>query len=426
MVRTEVNIYLPCAGALIKSEDGNAIGKAIAVVRSWIQESGQDWKIRYCLTDDSAAEQRAVQIAFPEDNSVYGRVEHLFCKWHSKQTLDRQIHGDILNAANEHLKAALFNRRSEAGCLESINAALDSIPDGTTITRKKKPWDPRKYIQNEWLATRRAWANYNRVHEHILMQIGTTGANEGWHNTLKTALGLRKHQNSHYSFAGVIQTFEDCARLVDNRVARMKNQWKTKQLSLATPYPWLKLFPFPAQVILADNLKLAEQRQMEESKPIRSPDLQGECDCVEFRKWNLPCEHMLELWIFTGSQLEPNWEKYSSMFDDQMFDVYEGKKVDIAIIEAGHDSQGEHYLNRVLARSKVDVDETANRIKDRRFALEDQMRQAGIPAENVERMMGAFNRAYAVAVRHLESIDQEALLMLSNRLEDSDHDAGAN
>jgi len=114
------------------------------------------------------------------------------------------------------------------------------------------------------------------------------------------------------------------------------------------------------------------------------------------------------------------------MFDDQMFDVYEGKKADIAIIEAGYDLEGEYYLNRVLARSKVDVDETANRIKDRRFALEDQMRQAGIPAENVERMMGAFNRAYAVAVRHLESIDQEALLMLFNRLEASDHDAGVN
>jgi MULE transposase domain len=44
MVRTQANIYLPCAGALIKAEDGNAIGKAIAVVRSWIQELGQDWK----------------------------------------------------------------------------------------------------------------------------------------------------------------------------------------------------------------------------------------------------------------------------------------------------------------------------------------------------------------------------------------------
>ena len=222
------------------------------------------------------------------------------------------------------------------------------------------------------------------------MQIGTTGANENWYNTLKTALGLGKHQNSHFSFAGVIQTFEDCARIVDNRVAKMKNQWRTKQLSLATPYPWRKLFPFP---ILADNLKLAEKRQMEESQPIRSLN-----DCVEFRRWNLPCQHMLELWIFTGTPLEPNWEKYSSMFDDQMFDVYEGRNVGIAMIEAGQDEQGEHYMNRVLARSKMDVNETANRIKDRRFALEDQMRQAGIPVANVERMMNAFKRAYAVAV----------------------------
>ena len=95
------NIYLPCAGALVKSEDGNTIGEAMVVVRSWLRELGQDWKIRYCLTDDSAAEQRAIQIAFPEDDSVYGRVDHLFCKWHSKQTLDRNLHGDILNAVNE-------------------------------------------------------------------------------------------------------------------------------------------------------------------------------------------------------------------------------------------------------------------------------------------------------------------------------------
>ena len=33
MVRTEVNIYLPCASALIRNEDGNAIGKAMSIVR---------------------------------------------------------------------------------------------------------------------------------------------------------------------------------------------------------------------------------------------------------------------------------------------------------------------------------------------------------------------------------------------------------
>ena len=48
---------------------------------------------------------------------------------------------------------------------------------------------------------------------------------------------------------------------------------------------------------------------------------------------------MPELWIFTGTPPEPNWEKYSSMFDDQMFDVYEGRSVGIAMIEAGQDEQ---------------------------------------------------------------------------------------
>ena len=40
MVRTEVNIYIPYAGALITSEDGNVISKAIAIVRSWIKDLG--------------------------------------------------------------------------------------------------------------------------------------------------------------------------------------------------------------------------------------------------------------------------------------------------------------------------------------------------------------------------------------------------
>jgi MULE transposase domain len=410
MVRTEVNIYLPCAGALIQSEDGNSIGKAMSVVRDWTkEESGQDWKIRYCLTDDSAAEQRAVQIAFPKDDSIYGSVQHFYCKWHSKMTLDRQLSGEQLRQANEHLKAALFSRRTETGCDESIQAAIDSIPNGTKIRRRGKDWDPKKYIENEWKATKKHWANYARQDDYILRQVGTTGANEGWHNTLKTAMGLRKNANSHYSLAGVIQTFQDCARVVDNRVSKDKIKWKTKQLSLCAEYDWLKLFPLPAQVILADNFKLAESRQMEESQPIRAPlGPEDECDCVDFRKWNLPYQHMLELWIFIGNDIEPNWDKYASMFDEQMFDVYEGRKVDIAMVEVGQDSQGEHVLNRILARSKFDLDETANRIKDRRFALEDKMRQSGIPIQNIERMMRAFNRAYASAVRHLEGMSLEA------------------
>jgi hypothetical protein len=49
------------------------------------------WKIRYALTDDSAAEQRAINFAFTEQDNekfgnVFGEVEHLR-RWHCKQTL---------------------------------------------------------------------------------------------------------------------------------------------------------------------------------------------------------------------------------------------------------------------------------------------------------------------------------------------------
>ncbi|KAF8856719.1 hypothetical protein BDZ45DRAFT_675324 [Acephala macrosclerotiorum] len=136
MVRTEVDMRLSCAGALIDGEDGNTIGQAIITLRHWIEELALVWQIHYALTDDSAAEQRAFQIGFPPTNpGVYGRVIHLFCRWHFMQTCDRKLSGDLLRDANKHIKAALFGRRSEAGCIESIQAALDSIAEGTIIRR---------------------------------------------------------------------------------------------------------------------------------------------------------------------------------------------------------------------------------------------------------------------------------------------------
>jgi hypothetical protein len=62
-----------------------------------------------------------------------------------QNTLDRNLHGDILNAANVHLKAAFFNRRSEAGSLESINTALNSIPIPIdTYHSKREALGPQK------------------------------------------------------------------------------------------------------------------------------------------------------------------------------------------------------------------------------------------------------------------------------------------
>jgi len=83
-------------------------------------------------------------------------------------TLDRQLSGEQLRLVNEHLKAALFSRRIEVGYDESIQAALDSISDSIKITRRKKQWDLKKYIREEWQAIKASWANYARQDEYIL------------------------------------------------------------------------------------------------------------------------------------------------------------------------------------------------------------------------------------------------------------------
>jgi hypothetical protein len=85
-------------------------------------------------------------------------------------------------------------------------------------------------------------------------------------------MGHGKHQNSTYSLAGVIQTFEDCARTVDNRYTVARRERDTKDLSLCTQFSWLKQFPFPAEIIPSYNFYKAETRQLEESQPIKPLD----------------------------------------------------------------------------------------------------------------------------------------------------------
>jgi MULE transposase domain len=404
MCRTEVGIQLPAAGALLASENSDIIAGALKEVGGWIQDLQKEWAVRYFMTDDSAAEQKAVKLAFGE-----GEVTHLLCRWHCKETLNRQLKGQELKEANKHLMAALFDRRSVAGCDESIQAALDSVPDDLVLKRNGKDWYPKKYIEREWKNTKEKWANAYRVHEYILMQIGTTGANESWHLVLKTALGLPKSANSTYSLAGVIQTFEDCSRNIDNRVVKALRQWRTKELTLCDQFNWLKRYPFPAQIILAKSIQLAEERQAENSQPIDGLDERGECDCTHFRKWYLPCQHMLEQYMFGRQDVEPNWDKYASLFAEQKFDVYERKNVDIDIIEVGQGSQGDRTMERAMARSKLDLDETANRIRDRRFFIQDRLAESRMPVEKAERVMRGFNQMYASMMRKLDKLTMDEL-----------------
>ena len=48
----------------------------------------------------------------------------------------------------------------------------------------------------------------------------------------------------------------------------------------------------------------------------------------------------------------------------------------------------------------------------RMLGLEDRIRQSGMPVENAERVMRAYNRSFAVAIRQLQSLSLDALLAI--------------
>lgn len=108
---------------LAQTEDGDILAETLKVFKKWSKR----WLLRYMLTDDSAAEQKAVREAFPDLDAGEQEVTHLLYLFHSDQTLKRNFKGDKLKKTFRYMHSALHYRCTEVGCLESILAAKNSL-----------------------------------------------------------------------------------------------------------------------------------------------------------------------------------------------------------------------------------------------------------------------------------------------------------
>jgi hypothetical protein len=66
-------------------------------------------------------------------------VTHLLYRWYSEQTLKRNLSGNKYKKYLEHLMTALYPRRTQPRCEESVRQAIEICPD------KEKA----KYIEKE-------------------------------------------------------------------------------------------------------------------------------------------------------------------------------------------------------------------------------------------------------------------------------------
>ena len=85
MIRHEYGNWIPGAHMLSEYEDGDIIVAFLTHLRCWCGGNG-DGQPRYFVTDDSAAEQRAVELAF-KDLTGDTSIEHFLCRTYSEQTL---------------------------------------------------------------------------------------------------------------------------------------------------------------------------------------------------------------------------------------------------------------------------------------------------------------------------------------------------
>ena len=76
---------------------------------------------------------------------INGEMEvlHFLCRTHSERTLNRKLAGPACKNAKKHLYDALYCRKKEIGCDNSLKKALKLAPMGK-----------RQYIEREWVLTK--------------------------------------------------------------------------------------------------------------------------------------------------------------------------------------------------------------------------------------------------------------------------------
>ncbi|KAK9319312.1 hypothetical protein V1517DRAFT_332998 [Lipomyces orientalis] len=87
--------------------------------------------------------------------------------------------------------------------------------------------------------------------------------------------------------------------------------------------PQLIRFPLPVQKLIVEELDALRHMRDDDSDRIDEDNVQ--CDCLFFRKYYLPCRHILLADRTYEILTEDHWNNFGVMFENRGFDVYEGR-----------------------------------------------------------------------------------------------------
>ncbi len=158
-------------------------------------------------------------------------------------------------------------------------------------------------------------------HSTLLLQVPSTNAVESWHASLKHGV---KADMAKWSLCGTIQHLANVAVIWDRKADKKEAEFCTKHLADTVFWPGTRKLPYPVQLLVFRE-KAAGQRLLDDGVDLRPLEDDFSCDCLFFRQYNLPCQHVWQQEKLLGGVLtEDVWDRYAFMFEDCGFEIYEG------------------------------------------------------------------------------------------------------
>ncbi|KAJ3401027.1 hypothetical protein HDV05_000704, partial [Chytridiales sp. JEL 0842] len=313
------------AHGYIQSESIAAITHVLKTVGLFVLDAvGRMWIPRFMLTDDSSAEEGAIDDAFNEImndttataelrlrrreevetrgiSSAFAGINGesnpttvLKCVVHTGRTFQKRF--PVGTPAYGSLVNAMYST-TKIGCEERLAEAFLSLSEDAK--KRNETWFTRRLMASK------QWGMWSRQHIPLLLQIKSTNSVEGFHKDLKHTPGKMKlgQKNSMIEvLRRCVEFSEKQSQRSDGRAFdRISKAFKETQI-----YPFLKSLP--------ECLQKEEIKQLKQAKIYFDNgrlDKQQEnlsCDCDHYKTFMLPCYHMflgdLDGGLFTDEYLD--------------------------------------------------------------------------------------------------------------------------
>jgi len=344
-IRDAFGSWLSGGHFFVSGEEQYIVAKGLQVIKRWARR----WQPRYFLIDQSAIEENAVNYAFRGIEVGEQNVAIFYCTWHCRRTLQRQL--ESFGRGYDLMLQAMY-KTTRTGCEQLIHQAIARLP-----------LEPKKtYIRRYWLGNTEKWAMWSRQHSPLLLQVTSTSPVESYHAVLK------RKGDASFGLIGACMITHNADREYFDRATRVALDFRTKSISEARDYPFLLGFPNPVQSLLLDEI-LGFQKRLEEGKPM--PDNVGlDCNCQFFRRYLLPCRHLLHCDLAGDFITDENWAAFRNMFEESGFDVYVSR-MRVAI------EQEEDPQQMEIEEQRLEFYAVIEEAREHWFALEATFRQNG-------------------------------------------------